>query len=177
MEQRHCSALVAVTLSQRGSPKLYQHDLVDSLVLLVRFLASTHGFDSPVLSVCSYKISAPMYTVAFLIAPSRDTTSHTLLPHPFPAQHAAFGEVWKDGGGGDGQEGKLAGVRAPEGKNLVFFPGEWNILQGVCTLLFYSLVFVELWIRVASWIHEYSVAKTHSIPYLYRSFSAKEPYI
>ena len=26
-------------------------------------------------------------------------------------------------------------------------------------------------------VHSYRVAKTHRIPYLYRSFSAKEPYI
>ena len=57
-------ALVAVTLSQRGMPHLYQHDFVDLLVLLVRHLAERAGFVAQVSGVAAYKISAPMCTCA-----------------------------------------------------------------------------------------------------------------
>ena len=63
-EERGAS-LLAVTVSQRGSATLYRHDLVDALVLLTRHLAHSHGLRLQVCGVCSYKISAPMYTVAF----------------------------------------------------------------------------------------------------------------
>ena len=40
-------------------------------VLLVRHLAKSHDFDARTLGVCSYKISAPMYTVAFRVSACR----------------------------------------------------------------------------------------------------------
>jgi hypothetical protein len=61
-------SLVAVTLSQRGMTHMYGDDMVDTLVALVRHLASAHDLGARVAGVCRYTISALMYTVAFVLS-------------------------------------------------------------------------------------------------------------
>ena len=105
-------ALVAVTLSQRGMPHLYQHDFVDLLVLLVRHLAERAGFVAQVSGVAAYKISAPMCTCAFLLT--------------------CTSAAQREGAGRDTPRADaMAKVAGPVGKNLTFFAGEWGVLRSL----------------------------------------------
>ena len=105
-------ALVAVTLSQRGMPHLYQHDFVDLLVLLVRHLAERAGFVAQVSGVAAYKISAPMCTCAFLLT--------------------CTSAAQREGAGKDTPRADaMAKVAGPVGKNLTFFAGEWGVLRSL----------------------------------------------
>jgi hypothetical protein len=152
-------ALLAVTLSQRGSQKLYEHDLVDMLVLLVRHLAAASRLTARVCGVCSYKISAPMYTVAFSVARQpgliqplrappvhRESTGGGALqggltegrgggPAAGVVGGVAAAEARVGGGVGEAEERRLQEameeVEGPVGRDVEFVKGEWRVLQGV----------------------------------------------
>jgi hypothetical protein len=105
-------SLVAVTVSQRGSPKLYEDDLVDTLVALVRHLALAHGFSARAAGVCRYTISAPMYTVAFVLSKGDAADTH----------HTATSGTCHD----------FRQVPGPDGgRRLLYMPGDWSLLRGL----------------------------------------------
>jgi hypothetical protein len=66
-------SVLAVTFSKRGSAPLYEHELVDSVVLLVAELSRQWDYIATCCGVASYTITGPMYTVAFLVTDDRTT--------------------------------------------------------------------------------------------------------
>jgi hypothetical protein len=121
-------------------------------VLLVRHLAESHGFVVRTLSVCSYKISAPMYTVAFRVCgalPLLDSIcisaagvessgivdcERSLDTHACDGDGSQSKEA-ASGGNSSGlreRDGSPESVAGPGGKQAVFIPGERTSAHTAC---------------------------------------------
>jgi len=68
-----------------------------------------------------------------------------------------------------------------QGEHIYRYTGRIAYEGDLGMYLRYDDSFMDLWLECIRCIvressHSYRVAKTHRMPYLYRSFSAKEPY-
>ena len=125
----------------------------------MRHLAESHGFVARTLSVCSYKISAPMYTVAFRVCgalPLLDTICISAVGAESSGIVDCERSLDTHVCDGDGSQSKAAAsvgnrselrervasperVAGPRGKQTVFIPGErtsaHTACRRTCTLL------------------------------------------
>jgi hypothetical protein len=61
-------SLLAVTMSQRGAPVLYEHEVLDLLVLFLRNVGRIAGLRVQVAGGVTYDITSRQYTMAFVIS-------------------------------------------------------------------------------------------------------------
>ncbi|EKX54737.1 hypothetical protein GUITHDRAFT_131767 [Guillardia theta CCMP2712] len=101
--------MLVLTLSLRGSPQNYQHDVVDSVVAFVCHAADANDVIASHVGTCSYKVSCQMYTLSFYARKKPLSAIQVDVPSEI--------------------EGSILAIRPEEDRQICFFPGSWKMLS------------------------------------------------
>eukprot|EP00960_Hanusia_phi_P077550 768710-Hanusia_phi.AAC.2 len=102
------AGILMLTLSLRGSPQIYEHDVVDSVVAFVTQVAERNAIKVTQNGTCCYKVSCRMYTLSFYARKKEDNDRRTAVEERDSNQRLY--------------------LRPENDSQISFFPGTWELL-------------------------------------------------